>query len=96
MITNIIKKIITILINESFSRINCSVPGCFAGKSRWCLIELVCQGCKVYSALSNPEDWILRCIRNYLPILINNNNNSNTVEYVCFVNWQYLVYLYSI
>ena len=29
----------------------------------WMLTEQVCQGGKVYSALSNPEDWIPPCIR---------------------------------
>ena len=35
-------------------------------KPRWCLSEQVCPGSKVYSALSGPEDWILRYIRTCL------------------------------
>ena len=38
----------------------------FPEKLRWCLIEQVCQGSKVKSGLSNPEDWVLRYIRTYL------------------------------
>ena len=43
--------------------INCSWVGCFPEKSRGCLIEQVCQGSIVYSALNNPEVWILRYIK---------------------------------
>ena len=43
---------------------------CFSEKLRWYLIEQVCQGSKVYSALSSAKDWILRYIRTYLNLFM--------------------------
>ena len=48
------------------SHINCSMWLDASQKPRWCLIEQVCQGSKVYSALNGPEDWILHYIRTCL------------------------------
>ena len=48
-------------------------------KPRWCLGEQVCQGGKVQSALSSPEDWILRYIRT---CLLNNRFSSQDVGFI--------------
>ena len=42
------------------------MAGCFPEKPRWCLIEQVCQGSKVESALNGPEDWILCYLSTWL------------------------------
>ena len=55
------------------------MAGCFPEKPRWCLSEQVCPGSKVYSALSNPEDWILQYIRTYLLSLQILNNLEEMV-----------------
>ncbi len=41
-----------VYVYEQPSRINCCVAECFVAKLRWCLIEQVCQGSKVWSALA--------------------------------------------
>ena len=41
-----------VYVYEQSSRINCRVAECFPAKLRWCLIEQVCQGSKVCSALA--------------------------------------------
>ena len=51
-------------MNESLC-FNCSVAGCFLEKSRWCVIEQVCQEVKCKLLLCNCDDWILSYIRTY-------------------------------
>ena len=41
---------------EQPSCIDWSVAGCFPEKLRWCLVEQICQGSKVQSVMSDPED----------------------------------------
>ena len=58
-------------VYEQPSRINCSIL-LDASQRRWCLIEQVCQGSEVKSALSSPEVRVLPYIRTY-PILTYQN-----------------------
>ena len=52
------------------SRINCCVAECFLAKLRWCLIELVCQGSKVGSALAFQRTGYCATIYTNLPLPI--------------------------
>ena len=59
-----------VYVYEQPSRINCCVAECFVAKLRWCLIEKVCQGNKVWSALAFQRTGYCAKMYKNLPIPI--------------------------
>ena len=70
-----------VYVYDQPSRINCCVAECLLAKLRWCLIEQVCQGSKVWSALAFQRTGY--CAKMYKTLLISIHACVQEIALVC-------------